>query len=206
MNDKIPVEKDSTQWKIVQAALDEFAEFGLHGARVDRIAENAGVNKAMIYYHFKSKENLYHKVLVTHIFEKINSVSEAMHEQKDLREVLVAATKAYLKIFLNNEQLRRLILRELADVDSPVFQMIADVIRESKIPLLVHNHLKRGIEKGKYREVDIQQALVSFITMNIGAYFLFPIFSKVYPVGTREEFFTRRAEAIVDLFLHGVVA
>ncbi len=49
--------------KILEASLEEFAQKGFDGARVDRIAGNAGVNKALIYYYFKSKEGLYAAVI-----------------------------------------------------------------------------------------------------------------------------------------------
>jgi TetR/AcrR family transcriptional regulator len=45
--------------RILDAALTEFAAHGLAGARTDRIAQSAGVNKALLYYYFDSKENLY---------------------------------------------------------------------------------------------------------------------------------------------------
>ena len=45
--------------RILDAALREFAAHGLAGARTDRIAQSAGVNKALLYYYFDSKENLY---------------------------------------------------------------------------------------------------------------------------------------------------
>jgi AcrR family transcriptional regulator len=50
--------------RILAAAAAEFAERGFAGARVDRIARRARVNKAMIYYHFASKQRLY-RVLAT---------------------------------------------------------------------------------------------------------------------------------------------
>ena len=46
-------------------ATQEFAAHGLAGTRVDTIAQKAGCNKQLIYYYFKSKENLYDEVLVT---------------------------------------------------------------------------------------------------------------------------------------------
>src|SRR5882672_7625690 len=48
---------------ILAAAALEFAERGFGGARVDRIARRAKVNKAMLYYHFKSKQGLYRTLL-----------------------------------------------------------------------------------------------------------------------------------------------
>src|SRR5579863_3415174 len=48
-----------TRARILDAALSEFALHGLAGARTERIASAAGVNKALLYYHFDSKEKLY---------------------------------------------------------------------------------------------------------------------------------------------------
>lgn len=54
---------DRSQGTILAAARDEFAEYGLGGARVDRIAERAGLNKRLIYYYFDDKEQLFQAVL-----------------------------------------------------------------------------------------------------------------------------------------------
>jgi AcrR family transcriptional regulator len=54
---------DRSQNTILAAARDEFAEYGLGGARVDRIAERAGLNKRLIYYYFEDKEKLFQAVL-----------------------------------------------------------------------------------------------------------------------------------------------
>jgi AcrR family transcriptional regulator len=52
-----------TQKAILGAARLEFTEYGLGGARVDRIAQRADLNKSLIYYYFKDKENLFLSVL-----------------------------------------------------------------------------------------------------------------------------------------------
>src|SRR3954465_4054968 len=54
---------DRSQHTILAAARDEFAEHGLGGARMDRIAERAGVNKRLIYYYFEDKDRLCQAVL-----------------------------------------------------------------------------------------------------------------------------------------------
>ena len=48
---------------ILEAAVAEFADDGIAGARTDAIARAAGVNKALLYYYFKDKEALYGAVL-----------------------------------------------------------------------------------------------------------------------------------------------
>jgi AcrR family transcriptional regulator len=54
---------DSSRDRLIAAAAREFAARGFAGANVDRIATAAGVNKAMIYYHFHSKADLYRHIL-----------------------------------------------------------------------------------------------------------------------------------------------
>ncbi len=54
---------ERSQMLILTAARDEFAEYGLAGARMDRIAERAGLNKRLIYYYFDEKESLFEAVL-----------------------------------------------------------------------------------------------------------------------------------------------
>ena len=50
---------DQTRTRILNAATGEFSANGLAGARTERIAEAAGVNKALLYYYFRSKDALY---------------------------------------------------------------------------------------------------------------------------------------------------
>jgi AcrR family transcriptional regulator len=54
---------DRSQQAILTAARDEFAEHGLGGARVDRIAERAGLDKRLLYYYFDNKDSLFLSVL-----------------------------------------------------------------------------------------------------------------------------------------------
>ena len=53
----------STRERLLAAAAAEFAARGFDGAKVDRIAARARINKAMLYYHFKSKAALYREIL-----------------------------------------------------------------------------------------------------------------------------------------------
>ena len=55
--------------KILKAAEEIFAEEGFDGARVDDIAKRAGVNKALIYYYFKSKEQIMEEISKRHLME-----------------------------------------------------------------------------------------------------------------------------------------
>ena len=59
-----------TREKILQAAIAEFAERGLSGARIDSIAQRSGANMRMLYHYYGSKENLY-LVVLDHVYEEL---------------------------------------------------------------------------------------------------------------------------------------
>ena len=58
-----PRDPEATKAKLLAAARREFADKGIAGARVDAIAERAGVNKQLIYYYFGTKEDLFREIL-----------------------------------------------------------------------------------------------------------------------------------------------
>lgn len=60
---------EETRTRILDAAFREFAEYGMAGARVDRIAAGAACNKNLIYVYFGSKEALFATVLERHLFD-----------------------------------------------------------------------------------------------------------------------------------------
>ena len=89
----------STQEKILAAARQEFAARGLDGARVDRIAQTAGVNKAMIYYHFRSKEHLYDTVVQQFLESVKTFLDRVLTEETDLENLLLEVAKFYGQVF-----------------------------------------------------------------------------------------------------------
>ncbi len=58
---------DATRARILEAAAGEFGALGIAGARVDRIAEDADANKAMIYRYFGTKDELFDAVFTAHV-------------------------------------------------------------------------------------------------------------------------------------------
>ena len=109
------MQKDSTEEKIINAALREFAQHGYEGARIDRIAKRARINKAMIYYHFKSKEKLYEGIL-TNIFEYIHSsVKQRLPEGKGTMDSLYSFIDRYITIIdFIDQDIIRLMHREIS--------------------------------------------------------------------------------------------
>ncbi|WP_066360766.1 TetR family transcriptional regulator [Herbidospora mongoliensis] len=88
----MPGKADATRQRLLDAALEEFAEYGIAGARVDRVAAVAGTNKAQIYHYFGSKDQLFDAVF-NGIVERI--VRETPIDAHDLPGYAAALARGY---------------------------------------------------------------------------------------------------------------
>ena len=201
-----PVDKDSSKGRIINAALDEFGQYGLAGARVDRIAKKAGLNKAMIYYHFNSKENLYREMIKSFFTNITLEISQSLKTSGTAVEVLSCIAEIYTQLFSKDTPIRPILLRELANPDSEIINQIAGVLKESKVSIELRSLLQSGVAGGDLRSVDIRQAVVSFLAMNIGYFIIYPITDRVLQIENHDRFIRDRKEAVLDLFLNGMKA
>ncbi len=85
-----PIRNKETRGAILAAAGRIFAKFGLAGARIDAIAAAASVNKALLYYYFKSKEGMYEAVVEDHFCEFNRKAMEVLNAPGSARAVFVA--------------------------------------------------------------------------------------------------------------------
>ena len=157
-----PRDAERSQKDILKAALAEFAEHGLGGARMDRIAERAAVNKRLIYYYFENKESLFLAVLelaYANIRDKEQQLELTQVEPTEAIRRLIAFTWNYyfdhpeFMTLLNSENLHRARhikqSTKIPAMHSPLVQMLADV-------------LERGHKIGVFRAgVDPVQLYIS---------------------------------------------
>lgn len=105
-------DKDTME-AIIQGAAQEFSRHGFAGARMDRIAKKAGVNKASIYYHVGDKEKLYEQVLKT-VFEKAGMRIEAkIKEAETPEEKLRIYIRNIARVVDENPHLPSIMLQEV---------------------------------------------------------------------------------------------
>jgi AcrR family transcriptional regulator len=136
-----PRDADASRARILEAATAEFAELGLGGARVDRIADAASVNKRMLYYYFGNKEALFLAVL-EHAYAGIRNAEQALNlgrlDPVAAIRRLVAFTWNYFVAhpefvtLLNSENLHRARhirgVARIARIQSPLIATLGDIL------------------------------------------------------------------------------
>jgi TetR/AcrR family transcriptional regulator len=194
----------TTKEKILRSARNEFAGKGFEGARVDRIASAAGVNKAMIYYHFTSKERLYETIL-EELFGRARAfLDRVLAEEMTLEVRLSELARFYADVFTSSPELRPIVLREMAGGGERIRAMFSRTILEVEAPRRLRALFEEGIQKGALKRVDSAHAVISFIGMNLFYLLFSPLVDSIWEIEDEETFRRSRPQEVVDLFLRGL--
>lgn len=158
-----------TREAILKAAEAEFAERGFGGARARAIAERAGVNFALPFYHFGSKQELYEAVLARMMGQLDELVKGTLVVSPRFEDWLETSVRRFSSYIAENPNWLRIATREMIDKDSRV----ADIARRYVRPLVdtVAARLRAYAESGEIRDIDPIQVIMS-VTAEVVFYFL----------------------------------
>ena len=156
---------------ILDAADALFGDLGFDAASTRQIGEAAGINKALIHYHFASKQSLFNSVLDRY-YERLNeTLRGALEGEGSLRDRLGGLLEAYVDFLNENRSFSRMVQREVAsghhvehitDHMAPLFRLGEELVRQAY----------PGTREG---ELAAAQLLVSFYGMVVSWFTFSPV-------------------------------
>jgi AcrR family transcriptional regulator len=147
-----PDSDGGSRQRILDAASAEFAALGFAGARVDAIADRAGVNKAMLYYHVGDKQALYTAVLLRNFDRVSRGLQLTLAGGGSPRERLVRVIAGLSAMVSELPDHPRIVLREVA---SGAVHLPDDVLaRMLEVVGIVQELLAEGVAAGELRRTE----------------------------------------------------
>ncbi|MCT7500200.1 TetR/AcrR family transcriptional regulator [Aliarcobacter cryaerophilus] len=157
-----------TKKRILDVATEEFATLGYSGLSMNKLAEKLKINKAMIYYYFKDKRNLYDEVISSIIELNEEEKKEILNSSLEAKEKFKRYIKLYTKTINNNPNIIPLTLREMANFDLGIENNIPNSI-EQELVLMKQIILQLNL-KEKYKDIDFYE-LKAMIIGTISSYY-----------------------------------
>ncbi len=195
--------------KILEAAREEFAEYGFSGARVDRIAEKAKINKAMLFYYFSSKENLYKSVLKEAAEKLMSQIKSIVTPELKARTFLEKMPEIYIRYFSRNREIVKILGRELMNEDNYYKLIITELLEneERKTPHLIKKLIDRWINNGEIVETDQFNLLMNIISLSVFSFMGKQIAEAVLGIKVKEDkaFFDKRIKSVSNLLKRGML-
>lgn len=197
-----PRHPDTVQ-RILRAAEENFAERGLAGARIGAIARAAGVNKALLYYYFSSKEEL-HRFTLTALFRQLREqTSAALDLPGSPRQQLLRYIKSYFDFMTAHPNYPRLFERELMSEEPRLVGLVKEHLRPLHARLT--GIIRAGIARGEFRRVNPQHTLFSLVAMTVFYFAAVPVLTQLWriePLAPRRVAARRRA--VLDFMEHAL--
>lgn len=192
--------------KILSAAVEVFAQKGFDGARTDEIASRAGVNKAMIYYYFKSKENLY-TIIVETVFEKVSVILGTHLSLVDVNapeEGIYSFIDNYIDFIYSHRIFVKVLLWDLARGGMIIARVVGRVLRDKTEQ--IREIFEQAAREGYLRPVDPKHLFVSIIGMIVFFFFAEPVVRVIWgEEPLTPEHIAERKKEIRDLIIHGIL-
>ena len=196
----------STEEKIYEAARKIFLLKGMEGARMQEIADEAGMNKALLHYYFRSKENLF-KAVFKDIFSKFFiRVKGTLFSDITAKEKMVIFIDNYIDLIAANPYVPQFIINEI-NRDPKVLKslMFESGIEPQKILEMFFHEIKSVNESS----LDTRHIVVSLLGMLIFPFVGRPLLQMIYFNDDAEaynQFLSERKEIVKNMILKFIEA
>lgn len=161
----------STEKDVLEAAKRVFQIKGMYGARMQEIADEAGINKAMLHYYFRSKDKLFDAVFQDAAKNFFSKIRELLNVDKPLLEKIEYFVENYVELLLQNSFIPAFIITEVHQ--NP--DRIKNIFLESGVNTEMQfvSDIKTAISLGIIHPVDPKQLIINIIGLCV-----FPVAAK----------------------------
>lgn len=168
--------KIDTEYKIIEAAKSVFVEKGLQGARMQEIADKAGINKALLHYYFRSKDKLFDAIFESILHKLVPEFSRIIKEDQPLAKKVEQFVGFYNDFFKENPFLPQFFFHEIWQHPDKLANFIKS---QSVNPLNVVETLQGGVstDESKYA---VPHLLASILGMTIFPHIGRPLFQRMF--------------------------
>ena len=201
-------EKQSKEQQILAAAEQEFLTRGYDGARTTSIAQAAGVTHAMLHYYFRTKEQLFERI----VDEKFETMSHSMFAimgdpSLPIVERIKGGIEAHFDFVAQNPLLPRFVINEI--ISRPerydvLYKRVGAII--DNVYRGLQSEIDRSAERGEIERIDIKMLFISIMSLNIFTFLAYPFMEPLMGelMANRERFLAERKAENIETILRRI--
>ncbi len=163
----------TTESEILKAAKRIFQRKGMIGARMQEIADEAGINKAMLHYYYRSKQILFEAVFKRAFSLLAPQLNEVMNSDDSICEKIKNFTNNYISFVIKHPYLPNFIIQELNR--NPEF--VKNLMSEKHFPTIekFRNQVNTKVAEGVIRPIKAEQLFINIMALNIFPFIAAPL-------------------------------
>lgn len=182
MKEKEIAEKNSTEVRIMDAAERLFLKNGYNRTTTTAIAEQAGVTHAMLHYYYRSKEQIFARVLDKNLDELLASFHPVMKKGAPFWETLESGISTHFDFLIKHPELPAFIMDTMR-FNPELLENYKPRIRKTLLRITGFHYsiINDEIAAGRIRKTDPEQLLLDIIMLNLSAFIMLPAAANVFP-------------------------
>lgn len=155
----------NTEAEILIAAKEVFQKKGMAGARMQEIADEAGINKAMLHYYYRSKEKLFEAVFQSSFSLLAPQLNAILNDDSSIEDKIKNFTSNYITFMVQHPYLPNFIIQEINRKEDFILKLKNNTgfPNIEKFKLKVDSEIKEGI----LNPIEADQLFVNIIALNI---------------------------------------
>lgn len=168
-----------TEEKIFEAATEIFEEKGLTGARMQNIADKAGINKALLHYYYRTKDHLFEAVFMKvaqKMLEKFNPIFE---ENLTIEEKIRFFFREHISFLSKNPKLPGFVLNEINHNPQRILTLVRNVDFPSLWKKILDQH-KDELHKYNISEENLPQIMTTIVSLSVFPFAARGIFEVIF--------------------------
>lgn len=181
-----PAKEETTELRILEAARRIFTQKGMAGARMQEVADEAGINKALLHYYFRDKQRLFEGVFKGGVEKQFGCIWDSLKGRQHLFDAIEAFVAAYLDRMTENPQLPLFIANEV-NRDPEGLRAFIDRGMESRQIFL--RLVSEARERGEIIDIDPRDLLVNIMALCAHPFIARPMITHIH--GITDEAFRR---------------
>ena len=188
---------ENTEEKIIAAAREVFLRKGMDGARMQEIADEAGINKSLLHYYFRSKDKLFDRVFTETFKNVIDLITEVFSSSITLESFIENFVRGYTSVLIKKPYIANFVLHELSR--NP--QRVVEHINLTNFDKLKLASLISSEDKNTIRQFNPIQIIVDILALCIFPFVAKPIIKGFMFDGDIEEyniFIDQRTQHIIE--------
>ena len=191
----------STEQKVLEAARRVFHQRGFAGARMEEIAREAGINKALLHYYYRSKERLFDEVFKEAVMGFLPRLMEIVGGDMPLDMKVYKVVDFYCSTLIKNRDIAVFVLAELKQNPAKVVGLFSDQATESLKKFI--DQIENEVALGNIRPVNPVHFFTNLVGLSIFPFVAEPLLMRMFDLDENgfQDFINERKRIVPEMLL-----
>ncbi len=204
---------ETTEDHILHVAQEVFLKKGMDGTRMQEIADEAGINKSLLHYYYRTKQKLFEKVFKVAFKHFFPTIKANIISEKPLFEKIETFVETYYTLLQKNPYIPAFAIHEINRNPSSVAELFKSIFQDDNMEVEhmlyeLDKQIQEEVTKGNLVNIESRQLLVNILSLCIFPFVVKPIIKGILLENDESKYnaFIEERKKVVSQFIISAIS